>query len=100
MRTPIRDAGEYRRAGNRNERLASLCRQAGASSYLSGVAAKSYLDESMFSQAGVTVEWMSYEGYREYGQPHPPFDHYVSVLDLIACTGPDARGFLLRAGGQ
>jgi hypothetical protein len=98
IRTTIRDAGEYELAGDRNQRLAGLCRQAGASVYLSGAAAQSYLDEQQFAQVGVTVEWMCYDGYAEYPQPHPPFDHYVSVLDLLASVGPAAPQFLLRAG--
>jgi hypothetical protein len=95
IRTPIRDAGEYDLSGDRNQRLVNLCRQAGASVYLSGAAAKSYLDEQQFAEARVSVEWMSYDGYPEYAQPHPPFDHHVSVLDLLASTGPGASGFLL-----
>jgi hypothetical protein len=41
---------------------------------------------------------MDYGSYREYNQPHPPFDHGVSILDLIASTGPEARSFLLHNG--
>lgn len=97
IRTPIHDAGDYDLSGDRNERLVSLCRQVGASAYLSGAAAKAYLDERQFAQAQISVEWMSYDGYPEYVQPHPPFDHHVSVLDLLASTGPDAPGYLLGA---
>lgn len=88
--TTIRSARDYNLDGDRNERLVSLCRQAGATTYLSGPAARSYLDAARFSAAGIAVEWMSYE-YPEYPQPHPPFDHFVSILDLIACTGSEAR---------
>jgi hypothetical protein len=100
IHTAIRDAGDYVLDGDRNERLVSLCRQAGAGSYLSGVAARSYLDETRFAEAGIAIEWMSYDGYAEYPQPHPPFDHHVSVLDLVASTGPAARGYLLHGGRQ
>src|SRR5690606_2558577 len=97
--TVIRDAREYELSGDRNERLVQLCRQAGAAVYLSGAAAKSYLDEELSREAGVEVRWMCYDGYREYPQPHPPFDHHVSVLDLLACTGPEAPAFLLNGAG-
>jgi hypothetical protein len=98
IRTPIRDANEYTLDSDRNERLVSLCRQAGASSYLSGTAAQAYLDETLFAKECITVEWMSYDGYPEYAQPYPPFDHHVSVLDLLASTGPEAPRFMLHAG--
>ncbi|HVI25748.1 MAG TPA: WbqC family protein [Xanthomonadaceae bacterium] len=93
--TRISNVHDYAPSGDRNERLVDLCRKAGATSYLSGPAARSYLDESLFAAAGIRVEWMRYDGYPEYPQPHPPFDHYVSVLDLLAATGPDARAHLL-----
>ncbi|WP_111265581.1 WbqC family protein [Marilutibacter maris] len=92
--TPIVDSSVYVIEGNRNERLISLCRQAGASHYLSGPAARVYLDEDAFLEAGIVVEWAEYQGYPEYPQPHPPFDHYVSIMDLLASTGPDAGNFM------
>ena len=95
--TVISDANQYDLAGDRNERLVHLCRQAGASTYLSGAAAQVYLNEGQFERAGVSVEWMRYDGYPEYPQPHPPFDHHVSVLDLLASTGPAAADFMLHA---
>ena len=70
------------------ERLVSACRALGASEYVSGPAARSYLDVERFDQAGVSVSWMDYSGYPEYPQPFPPFEHGVSVLDLLFCTGP------------
>lgn len=96
--TTIRTAREFDLQGDRNQRLVNLCQQAGATTYLSGPAARSYLNETEFENAGITVEWMEYSGYSEYKQPHPPFDHHVSVLDLIACTGPDAAEYLIRTG--
>lgn len=100
IRTLIRDVREYVLEGDRNERLVSLCRQAGATTYLSGVAAKAYLDEGLFADAGISLEWMTYEGYTEYPQPHPPFNHHVSILDLLASTGPGAPSYLLNAGRE
>lgn len=94
IRTRIHSARSFDLPGDRNQRLLALCRQLGASSYLSGPAARSYLSDDAFSEAGIAVEWMDYSGYSEYRQPHPPFDHHVSVLDLLACTGPDARRHL------
>jgi hypothetical protein len=94
--TRIRSASEFDLKGDRSERLVDLCTQARATAYLSGPAARSYLDEAPFARAGIAVEWMKYE-YAEYPQPHPPFDHYVSVLDLIACTGRQAREHLTHS---
>lgn len=90
----ITDSRRYELPEGRNERLVALCVQAGANRYVSGPAARSYLDEALFERAGIAVEWMAYSGYPEYEQPYPPFDHFVSILDLLGCTGGRARDFL------
>jgi hypothetical protein len=80
--------------------LLDICTQAGATTYLSGPSARGYLDEAGFRTAGVQVEWMDYGGYREYPQLHPPFEHGVTILDLLFNTGSAARGYLKRAPGR
>jgi hypothetical protein len=82
-------------APGKNERLLELCRQAGATEYLSGPSARGYLDASLFEAAGMTLTFMDYTGYPEYPQLHPPFDHFVSILDLLFSTGPDALSYML-----
>lgn len=92
--TKLSWSSDYYSTGIRNEKLITLCKSAGATSYLSGVAAKTYLHEQSFINAGVTVEWMDYSGYIEYEQLYPPFEHSVTVLDLLFNKGPDAKLFL------
>ena len=88
---------DYELRGDRTERLVGLCEQAEAGVYLSGPAAKSYLDESRFAERGIVVRWMDYSGYPEYHQLFsPPFIHKVSILDLLLNEGPQgARSYLL-----
>ena len=92
--TPLRWSTDYRSEGTKTRRLVSLCEQAGATDYLSGPAAKAYLDESMFEQAGISVRWMEYGPYREYPQLYPPFEHQVSILDRLFSVGPQASTYL------
>ena len=92
--TPITWSTEYGAPAGRNERLVELCRKAGATDYLSGPNARGYLDESLFAAAGVRVEFADYSGYPEYAQPWPPFEHHVSVVDLLFCAGPDAARYM------
>lgn len=82
------------------ERLVSACLHLGAGEYVSGPAARAYLDESAFAAVGIEVSWMDYSGYPEYEQPFPPFEHGVSVLDLLFCTGPRAREHMLGARAE
>jgi hypothetical protein len=92
--TPLTWSTDYGSDATKDERLVELCVKAGADEYLSGPAARSYLDESLFEREGIAVTWMDYDGYREYPQLHPPFDHHVSILDLIFNTGSRAREHL------
>lgn len=85
---------DYELTGDKSERLMNLCRQAGATSYLSGPAARAYLDEDCFSRAGIAVSYMDYTGYPDYPQLYPPFEGKVSVIDLIFNQGSMARNYL------
>ncbi|HWH73723.1 MAG TPA: WbqC family protein [Methylibium sp.] len=81
----------------RTERLVEICRQAGADCYVSGPAARAYLDEAAFAAAGIAVEWFDYEGYPEYPQLWGAFEHRVSIVDLLAHCGPQSPRFLRHA---
>jgi WbqC-like protein len=88
--TPLKWSMEYEVAVGKNERLISICRQSGATSYLSGPAAKEYLDEEAFRAAGVRVDWMEYGWYPAYEQRFGAYAHGVSVLDVIFNCGEKA----------
>jgi len=96
IRTRISWSSDYDARGDRNERLIALCKKVDGAVYVSGPAARGYLDEDMFRRAGISVEWMDYSGYPEYPQLHGEFVHGVTVLDLLLNTGPDAQRYLKR----
>lgn len=93
--TPLSSSSEYATCGYKTERLLGICKAAGASTYLSGPAARAYLEEESFHAEGIAVEWMSYEGYPEYPQLHGPFEHGVSVIDLLLSVGEEAPRYML-----
>lgn len=76
-------------SGAKTERLVAILNRLGATEYLSGPSAKDYIEESQFADAGIALEWMTYQ-YPEYPQLYPPFDPFVSVLDLLFMKGPRA----------
>jgi hypothetical protein len=92
--TRIRWSSDYELADGRSERLLQLCLSAGATVYLSGPAAKGYLDEALFAEAGIRVDWMDYSGYPEYPQLFGEFQHGVTILDLLFNTGPDTARYM------
>lgn len=99
--TPLRRAVGYADASatdgaHRTARIIRLCHAAGATRYLSGPAAKAYLDEEAMATAGIEVEWMDYGGYPIYPQLWGCFEPRTSIVDLLFCTGNKAGDYLGR----
>ena len=95
--TRLSNSWDYALAEDRSERLAAICEQAGAQIYVSGPAARAYLDEAVFRRRGIAVEWFDYGPYREYPQLWGAFEHQVSIVDLLFNVGADAAGLARRA---
>ena len=79
--------------GEQSERLLKLCQHFGATRYLSGSAARDYLDVGLFEQHGVQVEWQDYQ-HPVYPQQFQEFVPYLSALDLLLNCGDDSRAYL------
>lgn len=94
INTKISWSTGYRLLEGKTERLVDLCKQADATEYVSGPAAKAYIDEQLFRDAGIKLSYMDYAGYPEYEQLFPPFEHGVSIIDLIFNTGPNAPKYM------
>jgi hypothetical protein len=94
IRTRISWSMDYGLVDGKTERLVALCRQLDAAEYLSGPAARGYISEELFAQAGITLRYADYSGYPEYPQLHPPFNHFVSIIDLVFNVGADAIKYM------
>lgn len=94
INTKLRCSSEFDLVEGQTEKLLGICQQAGAGVYLSGPAAKDYFDESLAEKMNIQVEWMDYSDYPEYSQLHSPFEHGVTVLDLIFNEGLNANNFM------
>jgi hypothetical protein len=92
--TKIQWSSEFDLVDGQTERLLGICKDCQAETYISGPAAKDYLDESLFEAENIKVEWMDYSGYPEYSQMYSLFEHGVSSLDLIFNEGPHATSFM------
>jgi hypothetical protein len=92
--TPISWSCAQQNITDRSKRLLCICKEAGANEYVSGPSAKDYLDVELFQKEGVNVKWMDYSGYPEYGQQFLPFEHAVSVIDLIFNEGNNSPQFM------
>ena len=92
--TLIKNSWDYELVEGKSERLANLCRQAGADHYISGPAAKGYINEKTFLEYGIKLSWFNYDGYPTYPQLWGDFVHGVSILDLLFNCGKDARTYM------
>ena len=94
IKTALKCSSDFALPGNRTERLVNLCKQANANHYLTGPSAKNYLEENLFEQENIKIEYIDYSGYSEYTQLHNPFIHEVSIIDLIFNEGPNSPKFM------
>lgn len=94
IKTRISSSSEYAMAEGKNERVISLCKAAGGTQYISGPAAGDYLDPAQFEANRIELSFIDYAGYPEYDQIHPPFEHGVSILDLLLTMGVEAPLYL------
>jgi hypothetical protein len=93
--TPIIRANVVPRATHLpTDRLVEICRGRLATEYVSGAAARAYIEAEKFSNARVALRYADYSGYPVYEQHASAFEHGVSILDLLMRCGPAARGHL------
>lgn len=94
INTKISNSWDYHLINGKTERLVNLCEQANATDYISGPAAKEYIEPEYFEAAGISLSWFDYQGYREYPQLWGYFVHGVTILDLMFNCGKDAPNYM------
>jgi hypothetical protein len=97
-KTKFLRSSELHCEGAKTERLLAILKKIGATHYISGPSARSYLDADLLQRNDIAVEWMVYD-YPEYPQIHPPYDAGVSILDLLFNTGTEAGEFIWARNG-
>jgi hypothetical protein len=86
LRREIRLSSEMRVDGEQTERLVRICQALGATAYLSGDAARAYLDETLFAAAGIRLEYHGYH-HPTYAQLYADFISHLSIIDLLMNHG-------------
>jgi hypothetical protein len=87
-------SSEFDLKEDRNERLVSICKDLNATEYYSGEAARFYLDNQLFKDNDIKVNWYENDGYKEYQQINGDFNHYVSIIDLLFHQGVNSKNYL------
>ena len=92
--TVISNSWDYVLTPGKTERLASLCEQAGGTEYVSGPAARGYINPQVFENMNLKLTWFDYSGYAPYPQLWGEFTHGVTILDLLFNCGKKAETFM------
>lgn len=95
--TKISNSWDYPLSDGKSERLADLTLAAAGTEYVSGPAAKDYIEATVFTDRHIKLSWFDYAGYPEYPQLWGSFEHGVSILDLLFNCGKDAPKFMRYA---
>lgn len=94
VKTVFLRSSDFPSHGKNQDRVISLLKAVEADVYVSGPAGKAYLDSDRFRREGIELVWKDYSGYPEYPQFYPPFEHRVTILDLLFHVGPDAPYYI------
>ena len=94
IKTKISWSTDYVVRDGKTERLIDLCQKTGATEYISGPAAKDYIETKLFEDSNIKLTYFDYSGYSEYRQLFPPFEHGVSIIDLLFNEGPKANQYM------
>ena len=92
---PIISSSALNVTGSKSELVLNLCKEVGATEYISGPFGRDYLDLLSFDQAGIKVTFQDYK-HPVYEQCQGGFEPYMSVLDLLLNCGPKSRQFFKR----
>jgi hypothetical protein len=93
--TALSWSNDYKVSGGKTERLINICKYIGATEYISGPAAKGYIDMGLFHAENIAITWMNYTNYPRYSQLFTPFEHQVSIIDLIFNEGPNLKKYMM-----
>jgi len=90
---PVSFASQYPVAATSNARLVSLVRAVDGDVYLTGTGSRDYLDETLFHEAGINVQWQHFK-HPIYPQLHHGFEPMLSCLDLFFNCGKESAAVL------
>lgn len=94
INTEFQDSRVYHASGQKTDRLLDILKKVSAAVYVSGPAAKAYIEAGKFSENNIQLIYKDYSDYPEYPQLYGEFDHYVTILDLIFNVGVNAPYYI------
>jgi len=96
LQIEIIDSRDFDLIGCKTEKLVNICKDLGATEYFTGPAAKSYMQEDLFTSQAIKVNYYNLDGFPEYNQMWNGFDHFVSIIDMFMNLGEDTIKYFNR----
>lgn len=93
IKAPVVFSSSLKERSTKSGLVLNLCREVGASSYISGPFGREYLDRAAFESAGIDLIFHDY-AHPEYSQAYPGFEPYMSVVDLLFNHGLESLEIL------
>ena len=93
IKTKFMNSAGLNTKGSKDDKLIEICKKLGADYYLSGPAAKDYINPKKFKDENIILDYIEYK-YPEYNQLYKTFNHFVTILDLIFNCGDNSAYYI------
>ena len=97
IKTEIILESELNVTGTSSEKLLNICKKIGATKYLSGSGGKNYLNEKIFAQNKIKVEYQKYNPIIYTQKNVKSYVSNLSILDLLFNMGPDSKKLVTKS---
>jgi hypothetical protein len=98
--TPTLKSSQLKSTGRSSDLILNLCKEVGASRYISGSGGRQYLDLATFEAEGIEVIFRDAVVPDTYPQPFPQVEFFsdISAIDILFNCGADWRSYLPSGG--
>lgn len=86
-------------AGTKTERLIDTLEKVGADAYLTGPAARAYIEPERFDEAAIDLFWFSFSHPR-YKQRFPGFEPFMAAIDMLFNVGATSARERIREASE
>ena len=83
LKCEFMDSNQIGQAVSGSDRILSICKELGATEYLSGPSASAYLNRKDFLNSNIELKYADYSKMTPYEQLHGQFVPNVSIIDMI-----------------
>ena len=97
IKTEIIFDSELDVTGKSSEHLLNICKKLGATKYLSGPSGSEYLNEKIFEQNKIKVEYQKYDPIVYPQKYAKSFVSNLSILDLLFNVGSDSKKLITKS---